>query len=159
MIQDEYRRLINSGEFKKWKLKHKNSYLSSCVLINEIGTKELWHFDFYIPKTNKITTFVVDDNIIINEDQKIFEQTRKKLKEVNLDKIKFTLDRVNDILDKEFKDLKVLKKIIILQDINTMLWNVSLLGIDFNLHNVKIDVKNGKILDKSATSMLQFKAS
>ena len=40
-----------------------------------------------------------------------------------------------------------------------MLWNVSLLGIDFNLHNVKIDVKNGKILDKSATSMLQFKAS
>ncbi len=159
MIQDEYQGLIDSKEFKKWKLKHNDSYLSSCVLINEAGTKELWHFDFYIPKSNKITTFILDEDIIINEDQKIFGQSHKKLKEINLKNIKFNLEKVNELVEKEFKNIKILKKIIILQNINKMVWNVSLLGIDFNLHNVKIDASNGKILDKSATSMLQFKAS
>ena len=158
MINNEYKKLINSKEFKKWRLKYKDPYLSSCVLINEMGTKELWHFDFYVPKSNKITTFVMDEDIIINENQKIFEQSHKKLKEVDLSNIKFDLNKVNEFIEKEFKSIKIIKKIIILQNINTMVWNVSLLGADFNLHNIKIDVNNGKVLDKSATSMLQFKA-
>ncbi|MEK6932696.1 MAG: hypothetical protein AABW56_02780 [Nanoarchaeota archaeon] len=154
-----YNKLLNNKEFKSWKDKHKDAYLSSCVLMSDPGQKEIWNFDFYIPKKNKITTFSVDEKLEIKEDQKIFEQNHKKLKEINLEKIKFNLNDVNKLIDKEFKNIKILKKIIILQYIETLLWNVSLLGTDFNLHNVRIDVENGKTLDKSSTSLLQFKAS
>ena len=154
-----YKKLLNHKEFKTWKDKHKDSYLSSCVLMNDPGQKEVWNFDFYIPKKNKITTFTVDEEIEVKEDQKIFEQKNKKLNEINLEKIKFNLNDVNKLIEKEFKHVKILKKIIILQSIETLLWNVSLLGMDFNLHNLRIDVENGKILEKSSTPMLQFKAS
>ena len=158
MIQ-EHNKLINSREYKNWESKNKNAYLSSCVLINEPGTKELWHFDFYLPKANKITTFIVGENITVEEDQKIFEQSHKKLKKINLDEVKFSLSDIYKFIDKNFSDKKFLKIIIILQNLKTLLWNLSLLGNDFNLINVKVDAKTGKVVEQSTTSMLQFKAS
>ncbi len=157
MLKD-YNKLVNSKEFKNWKDKHKDAYLSSCVLINDSGAKGNWSFDFYIPRKNRITTFIVDKYIIMSEDQKIFEQTKKKLKEVNINEIKFDLDNVHKFIDKKYK-IKPMKIIIVLQYLNKLTWNISLLGTDFNLVNMKLDAKTGKLLDKTTTSMLQFKAS
>ena len=157
-MNQDYKKLINSKEFKNWKDKNKNAYLSSCVLINDPGTKDKWSFDFYIPKKNRITTFIMDEDISMNENQKIFEQKKKKLKEVNIDEIKFNLNKVHDFIEKEYK-VKPMKVIIVLQNLDKLLWNISLLGTDFNLVNMKLDAKTGKLIDKSTTSMLQFKAS
>ena len=154
-----YNELLRSNEFKSWINKHKDSYLSSCVSIYNPGEKEIWNFDFYMPKVNKITTFTVDEEISLNEEQKIFEQSHKKLKQVDLNKIKFDLDGVNKIVNKKFIKIKVLKKIIILQFLKELIWNVSLLSNDFKLNNIKVNAINGKVLEESSTSMLQFKAS
>lgn len=158
-MMQEYNDLISSEEFKKWKSKNKDSHLSSCLIMQDQGDKGSWNFGYYIPKTNKITTFIMDNEIIINEDQKIFEQSHKKLKEVKIKDVEFNLDNVNKFILKEFKDKKFIKTIIILQYMDTLLWNITLLGLDFNLINVKLDSKKGKVIDKSVTSMLQFKAS
>ena len=157
MIQ-EYNNLINSEEFKKWKSKNKDSYLSSCLIMQDQDNKGSWNFGYYILKKNKITTFIMDNEIIINEDQKIFEQSKEKLKEVKINDVEFNLDNVNKFILKEFKDKKLIKTIIVLQYIETLLWNITLLGLDFNLINIKLDSKTGKLIDKSVTSMLQFKA-
>src|SRR3989344_5353858 len=156
MIQ-EYNNLINSEEFKKWKSKNKDSYLSSCLIMQDQDNKGSWNFGYYILKKNKITTFIMDNEIIINEDQKIFEQSREKLKEVKINDVEFNLDNVNKFILKEFKDKKLIKTIIVLQYIEALLWNITLLGLDFNLINIKLDSKTGKLIDKSVTSMLQFK--
>ena len=157
MIQ-EYNNLINSEEFKKWKSKNKDSYLSSCLIMQDQDNKGSWNFGYYILKKNKITTFIMDNEIIINEDQKIFEQSKEKLKEVKINDVEFNLDNVNKFILKEFKDKKLIKTIIVLQYIEALLWNITLLGLDFNLINIKLDSKTGKLIDKSVTSMLQFKA-
>ena len=157
MIQ-EYNNLIISEEFKKWKSKNKDSYLSSCLIMQDQDNKGSWNFGYYILKKNKITTFIMDNEIIINEDQKIFEQSKEKLKEVKINDVEFNLDNVNKFILKEFKDKKLIKTIIVLQYIEALLWNITLLGLDFNLINIKLDSKTGKLIDKSVTSMLQFKA-
>ena len=158
MIQD-YNNLINSKEFKKWKSKNKDSYLSSCFIMQDQDNKGSWNFGYYMPKKNKITTFIMDNEIIMNQDQEIFEQNNKKLKEIKIKDVVFNLDKVNEFILKEFKDKKFIKTIIILQFIDTLSWNITLLGLDFNLINIKLDSKTGKLIDKSVTSMLQFKAS
>ena len=158
MIQS-YNELLKSSEFKSWIAKHKNAYLSSCVSIYNPQEKEIWNFDFYIPKINKITTFTVGEEISLNEEQKIFEQSHKKLKQVDLNKIKFDLEKVKKIVDKKFEKVKILKTFIILQFLKELIWKVSLLGNDFKLNNIKIDAINGKVIEESSTSMLQFKAS
>ena len=157
MIQD-YNNLINSEEFKKWKFKNKDSYLSSCFIMQDQDNKGSWNFGYYMPKKNKITTFIIDNEIIMNQDQEIFEQNNKKLKEIKIKDVVFNLDKVNEFILKEFKDKKFIKTIIILQFIDTLSWNITLLGLDFNLINIKLDSKTGKLIDKSVTSMLQFKA-
>ena len=155
----EYKTLINSNNFKRWYVKHKDAYLSSCLLITDESNKGEWSFDFYLPKINRITTFGIGENININEDQEIFEQSKKKLKKINLKDIKFNLDKVNSFIDKSFKNKKFIKKIFVLQYLENLLWNITLLSLDFNITNVKLDAKNGKLLKQSTTSLLQFKAS
>ena len=71
---EEYKKLINSDEFKKWFSKNKDSYLSSCFSMQDPNSNGEWNFDYYLPKKNKITTFVVSDEIVLNPDQKIFEK-------------------------------------------------------------------------------------
>ena len=159
MILEEYSKLINSKEFKNWKNKHKDAYLSSCLLITDEASTGIWGFDFYLPNINKITTFELDNVINIKEDQEIFEQRKKKLKEINLNNLKFNLNEVNKFIDKNFNNKKFIKKIIILQYLQTLLWNITLLSLDFNITNVKLDAKNGKLLEQSTKSILQFKAS
>ncbi len=158
MIQ-EYNKLINSKEFKNWRSRHKDSYLSSCFIMQDQNSKGSWNFDYYLPRINKLTTFILEDEIKINQNQKIFEPSHKRLKEINPDDVKFTLDKLNNLIKNEFKDAKFIKIIIILQARENLMWNVSLLGLNFNLINVKVDAITGKILDKNVTSMLQFKAS
>ena len=153
---EEYKKLINSDEFKKWFSKNKDSYLSSCFSMQDPNSNSEWNFDYYLPKKNKITTFVVSDEITLSPDQKIFEKTKGKLKEIKLDDIKFSLDDANKFIEKEFKGRKLLKKIIVLQFLDGLIWNISLLCLDFNLINLKLDANNGKLLDKSETLMLQF---
>jgi len=152
----DYNKLINSKEFKNWKNKNKNAYLSSCVLMDGSRAKEIWAFDFYLPNKNRITTFSIGEDIQIIEDQKIFGQKTKKLNKIDVEEIKFDLNDVNKFINKEYK-VKLMKKIIVLQNLNRLLWNISLLGVDFNLVNIKLDAKTGKILEKSVVSMLQFK--
>ncbi len=153
---EEYKKLINSDEFKKWFSKNKDSYLSSCFSMQDPNSNSEWNFDYYLPKKNKITTFVVSNEITLSPDQKIFEKTKGKLKEIKLDDIKFSLDDANKFIEKEFKGRKLLKKIIVLQFLDGLIWNISLLCLDFNLINLKLDANNGKLLDKSETLMLQF---
>ena len=156
MLKD-YKKLMHSKELKEWGLRNKEAYLSNCFIMLDKDNKGIWSFDYYLPKENKLTTFVVDEKITINQDQKIFNQSSKKLKAINVENIKFDLNKINKLLNKKFKGKLFFKKIFILQYLGKLLWNVSLLGSDFNLINVKIDALKGDVIEESTNSMLQFK--
>ena len=148
-----YNKLINSKVFKDWKLNNKNYYLSSYVLINEIP-----QFDFYNPKTDKITSFIINKEIKIKKDQNIFKSSKEKIKELKLDKINITLKQAEEIINnlEKYKHETFNKKIIILQNIKTTLWNISLITSTFNILNIKINAIDGNIISESYESLLNF---
>ncbi|MEK6835691.1 MAG: hypothetical protein AABX55_01595 [Nanoarchaeota archaeon] len=154
-----FKKLINSNQFKTWKTKHKNAYLCSCFMITDKDKGTGWQFDYYLPRINRITSFNVENNILVQENQKIFEKAKKKLNKLNLEEAKFSLDKALDIVNKKHKDKTFMKKIIILQKLNFLIWNISLLTNDFNLINIKINAVNGNIVEETSASLLQFKAS
>ena len=156
---NEYKQLINDEKFKSWHNKHKDSYLCSVFLLKDEEKSSGWQFDYYLQKKKRMTTFIVDKNIKMNKDQKIFS-TSDKIDEINLHDIKFKFDEVVKLVMPKYKNKKFVKEIIIIQSLNSkLLWNVSLVTTDFNLINVKIDAINGKILEETSSSLLQFKTS
>ena len=158
MIQ-EYERLLKDKKFKSWKDKYKDAYLCSVFLLKDIEVSSGWQFDYYLPKKNRMTTFLVDKNIKFTDNQKIFS-TSGKIDEIKLDDIKFSFDKVVKLVKPTYQNKNFTKEIIIIQSLDLkLLWNVSLVTNDFNLINIKVDAKNGKILEETSSSLLQFKTN
>lgn len=156
---EEYKHLIEDKKFKSWKSKYKDSYLCSVFLLKDQNLSSGWQFDYYLPKKKRMTTFIVGKTIKSAKDQKIFS-TSDMIDEINLDDVKFSFDKVVKLVMPRYKDKRFVKEIIIIQSLNSkLLWNISLVTSDFNLINVKVDAINGKIIEETSSSLLQFKTN
>ncbi len=158
-MKNEYNKLIHSEKFKSWKNKHKDAYLCSVFLLKDEQKSSDWEFDYYLPKINKMSTFIVGKDINYSKDQKIFSKS-EKIDAIDLKDVKFSFDDVVKMVIPNYKNKKFVKEIIIVQNLDSkLLWNISLVTTDFNLINIKIDAINGKIIEENSSSLLQFKTS
>src|SRR3989338_9191444 len=141
---EEYKRLLNSREFKGWKSKNKDSFLCSFVLIDNP------QFDFY-NKNDTMTSFLMRDEIEIKDNEE-FLKSHDKLKELKLDEVKVGLREALDFV----KDIKnYSRKIIILQDTKHPFWNITLVSSS-RLFNIKIDAVTKKVLSMQEEPISKF---
>lgn len=141
-----YKKLILSDAFKEWKSKNKDSFLCSYVSIQSP------QFDFY-NKDDTITSFAINDEIEIIENEKIYNKT--DIKPIDLKKIKSSEERVADIAKKKYKKETFTKQIIILQNSKKQLWNLLFMTSSMKILNVKIDMNN-KIISETFEPMTKF---
>lgn len=141
-----YKKLISSDAFKEWKSKNKDSFLCSYVSIQSP------QFDFY-NKDDTITSFAINDEIEIIENEKIYNKT--DIKPIDLKKIKSSEERVADIAKKKYKKETFTKQIVILQNSKKQLWNLLFMTSSMKILNVKIDMNN-KIISETFEPMTKF---
>jgi hypothetical protein len=161
-IKNFLKKVENSELYINWKKDHPNSYISSCFSMgNDI--KELkWQIDFYESDNKKITSFVIDDNQDIKcKEEEIFKQPQDSVKELDLGKVKIDLDKAILKIDKwrkrKFPGEMPSQRIFVLQNLDTIIWNITFINTSFNVLNVKIDAINGKLIENSLTSVMGFK--
>ena len=141
-----YKKLISSDVFKGWKFKNKDSFLCSYVSIQSP------QFDFY-NKDDTITSFAMNDEIEIIENEKIYNKT--EIKPIDLKKIKSSEERVADIAKKKYNKETFTKQIVILQNSKKQLWNLLFMTSSMKILNVKIDMNN-KIISETFEPMTKF---
>jgi|SRR3989344_416236 len=141
-----YKKLISSDVFKKWKFKNKDSFLCSYVSIQSP------QFDFY-NKDDTITSFAINDEIEIIENEKIYNKT--DIKPIELKKIKSSEEEVMDIVKNKYKKETFTKQIVILQNSKKQLWNLLFMTSSMKILNVKIDMSN-KIISETFELMTKF---
>jgi len=163
-LKPALKKLEESSDFKKWRQKNKNTYLSYAFKIpQEMGAND-WQIGFYNRKKDKITTFVlVGDNIKIRSEEEIFKKEEMKVNEIQLDKVKLTFDnaigKADEFQQKKFPKDKSIKTIAILQNISSIgnVWNVTYVTEAFNTLNMKIDASNGNVLEHNLSSVFSFR--
>lgn len=155
-LKDSFNSLQKSEDFKKWKEVHTEAYLTSCFLVDESG---LWQFDYFNPDNSKITSFQRDK--ITVQDQDVFQAEETKLKELNLENVDISYEKVlgitEEILKKKYSNEDIDKKIVILQTIEVEVWNITYLTKSFNVINFKIDAKTGNLLKEIFENITGFK--
>jgi hypothetical protein len=135
-MKELYNKLVSSNEFKNWKVKHKESFLCSYIMI------ENPQFDFY-NKNDTLTSFIMNDEIETKDNEE-FLKSHSKLKELKLDEVRVSQDEALELI-KERNEYS--RKLIILQNTKEPFWNITLISPS-KLLNIKIDAKNKKILSK-----------
>ncbi|TKJ17256.1 hypothetical protein CEE44_01850 [Candidatus Woesearchaeota archaeon B3_Woes] len=156
-VKEVIKKLEESSKFKK----DKKSYLAHLFKMVDDLNKGDWQIGYY-NDDNTITTYVIeDDKINVIPSQEVFQKTQKKVKKLNMNKVKMDIDKALDI-SKEFQQKKFstdppLKIMVILQNIaNNTIYNVTYITRSFKTLNIKIDAVNGKIINHELTNMLQF---
>jgi len=155
------KQLESSDEFSNWKKENKDSYFCSAFTIIEGKEKPIWQLDYYNSENDKITSFIIDKFIKRQESEKAFKKDETKIKEIKSDDIKIDFDEALNIANKVIKEKyngnQVNKIILILQNLEKTLWNITFLTSSFNLINIKISCEDGKLISKKIESLLKYK--
>lgn len=157
-------KLEESQNFRKWRQKNKNTYLSYAFKIaEEMGSND-WQIGFYDRKKDRITTFVIaGGNVKIRPDEEVFKNDGMKVNEIQLDKIKLTFDnamgKAGEFQEKNFPKDRSIKTIAILQNMPKLgnIWNITYITEAFNTLNMKIDASTGKVLEHALSSLFSFR--
>lgn len=161
LFKDAHKRLLKSKEFKDWKKKHKDCYLSSGFVIVE-KEQGPWKAAYYDKKKNKVTSFVMADKIEIEKEEEIFQKEKKEVNEVDMEKVKFELPQAivmaDNLQKKKYKGDDPVKIIAILQNLDTgQVWNLIYITQKFNTLNIKVDSSEGKIVEDKIASIMDFR--
>lgn len=157
MLKSSLEKIKDSNEFREWKSAHIRGYLAD-VFFND----DIVQFDFYDPETDKMTSFRFEDDVVFSEESEVFRKEKKEIKELSLDLVKVSLDRVEELIEKlmdnDYKDEGIQKKLVILNMIDFPVWNVTYVTTKLNVLNVKVNAASGEIIEHKSESIFNFQA-
>lgn len=157
-VMDVVKKLEKSSKFKEL---NKKSYLAHLFKMMDDLNKDIWQVGYY-NEDGTITTFIIEKkDIKVVPEQEVFQKTKRKVKKLDIDKVKIDLDKALDIAkdlqQKKFSGNTPLKIMVVLQNIaNHIVYNITYITNSFNTLNMKIDAINGKVISYELTPMLQF---
>ena len=154
-LKKEFEKIKLSKEFKKL---NKNSYLSSCFLIDEKDA--FWQFDFYNPDQDNIMIFTLKEKIEVKGPEKVLKEKGSKVEKLDLIKVKINFDKaikkIAEFKAKKYKNINIDKTFVILQTTDKKpLWNISHLT-QGKILNIRLDAVSGKIFDHRLEQIIKF---
>lgn len=159
LIKDKLKKLKDSKIFKNWFNKNKHCFLAHLFI--DSSNLDEFHYGFYDPKTDKITSFIVNSEIRESKAEEIFKKPEAKITELDIDQVNLdigqALERAKEILNDKYKNEGIVKYFVILQVLDKIIYNMSHVTNTMNLINLKFDAEDGKLLKETKTSIMQFR--
>ena len=160
VFKDAVKKLEESQIFKDWKKEHKDAYLTSGFSIVE-KTQGPWKASYYEESKNKMTSFTIDTEITKEPDEEIFQKVKSKIKGLKLEDVHIELPQAivlgTNFQKENYKGEDPIKIIAVLQYKDRQIWNLIFISQRFNTLSIRIDTKEGKIVDHKISSILDFK--
>lgn len=152
--------LKGSTVFKGWSQGHQGSFLSHffCQIDSSFALKGKWEIGFYSPDKDKISTFVVDDEFTLKPDESVFKKPDGVVSELKLDGVmpyEEAKEKVRGEFGKLFPSEQLGDGFVILQNIEKVMWNFTLMSKTLKFLNVKIDAVNGEVVGHQAVELVQ----
>ena len=150
-----------SKEYGKWVKTHKDYFLSNVFIMLE-GNEEIGdvQFGFCDKKGDKITSFIFNKEFKEKFEDDLFKRPEAKVSKVNIEDVKVevldALEIANKSNEKYYPTEFATKKILILQNIDGIQWNITFITKTFNMINFKIDAIKGLLLTHEKKSLLQL---
>ncbi len=119
----------------------------------------VWQIDFYDKDSDKITSYLMESKIKVNENSEAFKKPETKIEILDIKEIKTSLNEAYKKAQKisELKMEKPTKIIVTLQQQKKPVWNISFITERFNILNIRINAGTGRVMEEKLVSMLSFK--
>ena len=143
-----------SPVFKQWISENKKFFLAHAFVMLDESNKDVWQIGYYCKDTDKISTFVVEENEVnLIKNQEIFK-AEGSIKELKAEDVKLEADEMLKIgkkcREEHYPNEEVFKTFYIIQNSAIgEIYNLTFLTKSFKAINIKISVEDGKILQHS----------
>lgn len=154
-LKEQLKKLTSSKDFKE------SGYLCSAFVMcspSEVD-RQNWQFDFYDPKKDKITSYHVEPEIKkVNLEQDVFKEEKTKVNELKIEKNFVAFKKIYELAIQTLKEESETpnKTIILLQQMERPIWNLTFVTDSFKLVNIKIDAVASKILENKKIDLLNW---
>lgn len=158
-VLDSYQRLQDSESFKDWKKNNSESYLTHAFTMYEKNQNNEWQFGYYCKSIDKITTFVMEDEIKIMPPAEVLKRddllNELDIKKVDID-LQSALNKSNTIQKENYKGQDPMKIIVLLQNLKEgFVWNLTYLTVTFKTLNIKISAISGDVLEHNLHDLIR----
>jgi hypothetical protein len=160
--KEAFSNVENSDVFKEWKKAHSNAYLAHLFAnITPQLTLSDWQVGYYDKKRDKMTSFFVGAVVEKKPEAEVFKKNdaveRLMLDLVSVDQ-DTALETLKKVQKEKYPQHLLAKGFCILQHLDCVVWNVTLLTKTFAALNVKIDAVSGEVIDDSVSTFFDMKA-
>lgn len=118
-----------------------------------------WELGYYSKKTDRIVVFETSPKIKKRPEEEAFKR-KGSINRLDLNKVRISasqaLKKCNELVSKKYSGQSITKKIIILQNIKSEVYNITLVSRGFNIINTRIDAENGKVTKHNMQSILSL---
>ena len=155
-IQKTIEKIEISKVFLDWQKKNQGFYLVHVFLMSNHNPQ----VGYYNDKLDKITTFDLGQEVILNPPSDVFKEG-KTIPKLKLENIKIDLEKARQViieLKKSTYSAEVLEKeIILLQEFDgETVYNFTYFTKAFKTLNIKVNASNGKIISHELSSLLSM---
>jgi uncharacterized membrane protein YkoI len=150
----------SSKAFKSFIKAHPDYFLAHCfsMLVEGEGEKDIkWELGYYSEKTDKVVVFETEPKINMRPEEDAFKKDGT-IKKLDIGKIKLNISKTlkicDEVVDKKYPNRSITKKIIILQNLDKQIYNITLVTISFDILNIRIDAATGEVLSDNIQSIM-----
>lgn len=160
-IKDVVSKLEKSEVFKGFKKEYPKAYLVNLFTMLETPKqKPEWHIGYYDKKKDRITSFILGDEIIKNPESEVFKDGGH-VAPIDLSKIKIHIDAAieNAVMHQtqKFPVDTPMKNIILLQNNDGHhVYNMTFVTRTFKTLNIKVSSQDGRIISSKLYSIFDF---
>jgi len=150
----------SSKAFKQFIKAHPDYFLAHCFAMLVEGEKEKdikWELGYYSEKTDKVVVFETEPKINMRPEEDAFKK-EGTIKKFDISKIKINISKAlkicGELVDKKYPNRSITKKIIIMQNLEKEIYNITLVTLSFDILNIRIDASTGEILSDNIQSIM-----
>lgn len=158
-LKEALKKVEKTKEFKDWKKTNPESYFSFAFIMLE-QNETPWQVGYCTKSTERVTTFILSEPVEVKADEEVFKEPEEKILEINTEKLilpfKKIIENADSFIKKEYPREMLTKKIVILQNIKDIgtIWNITSISASFNTINLKIDPKDGSVINHKLESIM-----
>ena len=158
-VIDSYQRLQDSESFKDWKKNNSESYLTHAFTMYETNQNNGWQFGYYDKTSDKITTFVMEEEIKTMPPAEVLKRD-DLLNELDIQKVEIdlqnALNKASTIQKENYKGQDPMKIVVLLQNLKEgFVWNLTYLTVTFKTLNVKISAQSGDVIEHNLHDLIR----
>ncbi|MBN2459454.1 hypothetical protein JXB28_04165 [Candidatus Woesearchaeota archaeon] len=159
-LKQTIKKVESSKAYKQFIKANPEYYLVHCFSMFQHGDKEhKWELGFYSEKTDKLVVFETMPKVVMRKAEEALKRDGS-IKKLDMGKVKVSLTRaleiVSELLAKEYPNRSITKNIIVLQNLERQMYNITLVTISFDIINIKIDADSGDIISHNLQSIMNL---